>query len=248
MAVPVFLASRIMLAGLALLAGACSPDRGAVTGPAAATDYAALRDFSRIEAVGPDNVIVTVGKPFAVKVEGDARTLKTMEITVAEGSLVIGRKRDWQGWFGRDEDDSKGVTVHVSMPAITGATLTGSGNLNIDSAKTDSLSLGLAGSGDMRIDAVSAQRLKVEIGGSGALALSGVASDADIAIAGTGDVNAPGLRLGKGSVSIAGSGSATFASDGPVSVDLVGSGDVTVKGKAQCRVNAIGSGEARCGA
>lgn len=247
MTVPVFLASRTALVGLALLAGACSSDRGEASGTAIAIDYAALRDFTRVEAAGPDNVIVSVGKPFAVKVEGDARALKTLEIRVEKGTLVIGRKRDWHGWFG-DDEDGKGVIVHVSMPAITGAALAGSGDLAIDSAKADSLSLGLAGSGDMRVGTVSAQRLKVEIGGSGALALSGTASDADIAIAGSGDVNAPGLRLGKGSVSIAGSGSATFASDGPVSVDLLGSGDVTVKGKAQCRVNAIGSGEARCGA
>ncbi|WP_336959377.1 head GIN domain-containing protein [Sphingobium aquiterrae] len=247
MAVPAFLSSRAALAGLALLAGACSPDRGDAIGPASATDYAALRDFTRVEAVGPDHVVITVGKPFAVKAQGDARALATLEIRVKDGSLVVGRKDGWRSWWGHG-DDGKGVTVHVSMPAIAGATLTGSGDLDIDSARTESLSLGLAGSGDMRIGTISAQRLKAEIGGSGTLALSGTANDADIAIAGSGDVNAPGLKLGKGSVSIAGSGSATFASDGPVSVDLVGSGDVTVKGKAQCRVNAIGSGEAHCGA
>jgi hypothetical protein len=239
------LAGALLTAGL--MTGACSSDRGARGEATAPADYASLRDFTRVEAMGPDNVIVSVGKPFAVRAEGDARALEALRITVAKGALVIDRGRDWKGWWGHGEDGGKGATIHVSMPAISGATLAGSGDMSIDSATAESLTLGLAGAGNMRVGAIAADRLKAEVAGPGGLALAGKAKDADISIAGPGGVDAPGLKLDKGSVAIAGSGSVNFASDGPISVDLVGSGNVTVKGKARCRVNAIGSGETHCG-
>jgi hypothetical protein len=47
-------------------------------------------------------------------------------------------------------------------------------------------------------------------------------------------------------VNVAGSGDATFASDGEVEANIMGSGDVTVKGRARCKVHAIGSGSLVC--
>jgi hypothetical protein len=212
-----------------------------------ATDYAKLRDFTGVSAVGPDDVIVSVGKPFAVRADGDPRALATLRIRVEDGKLVIGREKGWHGWFGRDED-GKGAVIHVSMPAIRDATVAGSGNMRVDGAKTESLSLSLAGSGDLAVSAIAADRVKADIAGSGTMTLAGAGRDADLSIVGSGDVKAPSLSLGRASVSIAGSGSVEFRSDGPVSADLLGSGDVTVHGRAQCRVNALGSGEAHCGA
>ena len=45
---------------------------------------------------------------------------------------------------------------------------------------------------------------------------------------------------------IAGSGDATFSSDGSVDANIVGSGDVTVRGSARCKVNSVGSGSLVC--
>jgi hypothetical protein len=47
-------------------------------------------------------------------------------------------------------------------------------------------------------------------------------------------------------LNVAGSGDATFASDGDVNANIMGSGDVTVKGRARCKVHTIGSGSLVC--
>lgn len=47
-------------------------------------------------------------------------------------------------------------------------------------------------------------------------------------------------------ITIAGSGSAEFASDGTVEAKVMGSGDVTVTGSAKCTINSMGSGTLRC--
>ena len=54
------------------------------------------------------------------------------------------------------------------------------------------------------------------------------------------------LKAGKAEVNVAGSGNATFASDGEVEANIMGSGDVTVRGRARCKVKTIGSGSLVC--
>ena len=54
------------------------------------------------------------------------------------------------------------------------------------------------------------------------------------------------LKVEKADVSIAGSGSTAFASDGDVEASIMGSGNVTVKGRARCTVSSMGSGKLVC--
>ena len=54
------------------------------------------------------------------------------------------------------------------------------------------------------------------------------------------------LRADKAKVSIAGSGSTAFSSDGEVEASIVGSGNITVKGHARCTLSAFGSGKLNC--
>jgi hypothetical protein len=54
------------------------------------------------------------------------------------------------------------------------------------------------------------------------------------------------LKAAKASINVAGSGNATFASDGDVDANIMGSGNVTVKGRARCRVKTMGSGSLVC--
>ncbi len=239
-----------LLAGLSITT-ACS-GRSSESGTEAAggavtssRDWATLKDFNAIEATGPDDVTVSVGKAFAVRVEGDPETMKALEIKVDGGTLQIGRKRGMSNFWGMGSD--KGVTVHVSLPAVDGVTLTGSGDIDVDQAQGDALSLALTGSGELTVKAVAVRTLKSDLTGSGEIALAGTADDATFSATGSGNVEAEGLKVGKGEISILGSGDIGFASDGPVAIDIMGSGNATVKGKAQCKVKTMGSGEASCG-
>jgi hypothetical protein len=238
--------SALLLAGLSIMTPACSKESGGNAAPSgnqgaqAAQDWSALKDFSSIEAVGPDNVAVTIGNGFAVKAEGDPNAIEKLEIKVENGRLKIGRKSQWTG------SSDRGATVRVTMPSIAAVTLTGSGDFDLDRAEGKALDLSLTGSGDMEIGAVRLGSLKADITGSGSIEIAGTADEGKLSLTGSGDIDGEKLKLGKADASLMGSGDIDFASDGAVAINIMGPGNVTVKGKAQCRTNGIGPGEARC--
>ena len=51
---------------------------------------------------------------------------------------------------------------------------------------------------------------------------------------------------GQADVTVAGSGNASFASDGDVKATIMGSGEVRVSGRAKCTVKSMGSGRLVC--
>ncbi len=238
--------SALLLAGLALTP-ACSRESqdgsrqgGSDEKQQSAQDWAALKDFTAIDATGPDDVAVTIGKGFSVRAEGDPKAIEQLNIHVTDGRLEVGRRSKWGSSY------DEGAKIFVTMPAIASAALTGSGNIAIDRAEGRSLDLSLTGAGDISIGAVKVGALKADITGSGNIKLTGTADDGKLSLTGSGDIEGEGLKLGKADASLMGSGDIDFASDGPVAINILGSGDVTVKGKAQCRKSGMGPGEARC--
>jgi hypothetical protein len=228
----------------ASLATACS-SHDAATPSGSPVDTAGLRDFRSVRVTGPDNVVISTGKDFAVKAEGSDRLQKVLEIKVVNGELRIGRKEGWMNLFGGMND---GATIRVSMPAIGGIDLTGSGDVDVDRAEVSALDLSLTGSGNLKIGAAKVGALTADVTGSGNVALAGTADSAKLSTTGSGDVDGKGLRAGRATVSVMGSGNIGLASDGPVDISIMGSGDVDVKGRPQCKVSAMGSGDAHCAA
>lgn len=245
-----FTLPALLLAGLALSTTACSreADRQPSSGSAAsdtstAQDWGSLANFTGIDATGPDNVVATIGKDFAVRAEGDAKTIEQLDIRVKGDRLVIGRKSN--GLWNK-VNSGQSATIHVTLPAIAKVALTGSGDITLDKATGPSLDLSLTGSGNIAIGTIAVGQLKSEITGSGNVTLAGTADEGDVSITGSGDVDAAKLKIGRGKASVLGSGNIDFASDGPIAIKIMGSGDVTVKGKAQCNSSRVGPGEAHC--
>jgi hypothetical protein len=240
------------LASVFVLAAACSSGESAQkqgeheSASASSSDYSALRDFTGIESTGPDTVIVSVGKPFAVDAHGDAKAIDALKIRVEGGKLRIGRKQGMSNFWGMGGDH--GVTIRVSLPSLDSVDLTGSGDVRVDRAEGRALGLSVTGSGNLSVDAVKVTTLDADITGSGNIAMSGTTDGATLSSTGSGDLDGKGLNAAKASISITGSGNVDLSSDGSVDVRIMGSGDVDVKGTAKCSIKAMGSGEARCAA
>jgi len=66
------------------------------------------------------------------------------------------------------------------------------------------------------------------------------------AIAGSGGIDARGVRSESAEVSIAGSGSVSAQATRTADVSIMGSGDVDLSGGAKCSVSKTGSGNVRC--
>lgn len=210
------------------------------SGPATSRSYDA-KDFTGVELRGSDDVEVKVGAAFSVKATGDARTLDDLEITVVNGTLRIDRK-DRKGWsFGHD----RGATIEITMPAISAASVSGSGDMDVDKVQGD-FKGAVGGSGNLEVGAINGGAVDLAIGGSGDVKVAGTATRLSASVAGSGDIDFGGLTAATADVSIVGSGSVRGKVTGDANVSIAGSGDAELSGGARCRVSAVGSGEARC--
>lgn len=195
--------------------------------------------FTKVDLRGPDDVDVKNGAQFAVVAEGDSAVLDRLEIKVVDGTLRVGRRPG----FSMSSDN--GVKVHVTMPRVEGASVSGSGNMRVDRAE-GAFKAAIAGSGNLGVDALSATDVDLAIAGSGDLTVAGTANRIDASIAGSGDIDAAKLTAKGASIAVMGSGNMRGVVNGGASVSIAGSGDVDLTGGAKCSVSAVGSGEAHC--
>ncbi len=235
---------RAILLGAAVLLGACtsSGDDGEPR-PTGRRDFT-VGAFDRVALAGAYDVVVTVGAAASVRAEGDSERLEQLDIRVENGELRIDSRgrRGWS-WGGRRGR----VTVHVTVPALAGAAVAGSGDLRIDRIEGQAFTAAVAGSGDLDIAALRVDRASFSIAGSGNVRAAGSAGQSEVSIAGSGDADLTGVESRTAAVTVMGSGDARVRATESAAVTLLGSGDVTVTGGARCAVTRHGSGDVHCG-
>ncbi len=201
--------------------------------------------LSEIEIAGPppsnvflasgDNVVLTEGDTFAIKVEGS----DTDSLRFVRDQEVIGITRV-DGWNGKAD-----ATIRITMPAPKEIIIGGSGTVKAPSLASEA-DINIGGSGTVEFDKFAGQTLGINIGGSGTVRGAGTTKELEILIGGAGEIEMPGLKADKAEVTIGGSGDVAFASDGTVDANIGGAGDIKVTGSAKCTVNAFGSGTLTC--
>lgn len=235
----------LVIAGSAALA-ACNHRQAESGGPTVSRNYS-VGNFQEIELAGHYDVQIHTGKPVSVSAQGPENTLNRLRVDVDGDTLKIRPKNDG-GWFHFGHRWS-GDTVHVTVtvPSLKGATLAGSGIINVDKVQGDNFEGTVAGSGQLNVTAVAVQKLKLNIAGPGsAKAGQGQAQSAEYGIAGSGSLDASTVQSQQVKVSIAGSGGVRAHASGTADVDIIGSGDVDISGGAKCTVSKTGSGNVRC--
>ncbi len=201
-----------------------------------------LAGFDSVSVAGPHDVIVRVGGAHSVRAEGDSEVLDKLKIEVEGRSLKIGMQRG--NWNFRNRAKT---TIHVTMPAIRGAAIAGSGDIRIDRAEGEEFSASIGGSGDIEVAALRVNRAEFSVAGSGNVRATGSAGQSKVSIAGSGDVDVSALEARSASVSIVGSGNVRARAMETADVSIMGSGDVEMSGSAKCSVSKMGSGSVRCG-
>lgn len=201
----------------------------------------ALRDFTGIALDSGDQVEVTQGDGFSVRVEGDAATQERINIRREGDLLNIGRK---PGGLWSISDSL--ARVRITMPTIRVAVLSGSGDLSIDRTGDD-FAATLGGSGDMTIGQLRGDKAALTVAGTGKIAAAGAVRHLNLSVAGSGDIDARQVKASEATVSVAGTGDVAADIAGPVQVSLVGSGSATLGPDARCVVNRTGTGRVDCG-
>lgn len=234
----------LVIGGSAILAG-CSYSEAENGGPTVSRNYQ-VGNFNDVELAGHYDVDIRTGGPVSVSAQGPENVLNRLRVDVDGDKLRIRPKSD--GWFHFGLHFSREpVHLTVTVPALSGATLAGSGVINIDKVQGQNFEGTVAGSGTLNLTDVEVQSLKLNIAGSGsARAAQGKAQAATYDIAGSGSLDAGGVQTQQVKVSIAGSGGVRAHASMTAKVDIMGSGDVDISGGAKCTVSKAGSGNVRC--
>jgi hypothetical protein len=201
--------------------------------------------FDQVEVAGPYDVQVRTGPNVSVSASGSEKLLGRTIVEVKGNKLVI--RPEQQGMFHFGWSSRGKAAFTVTVPALSGATIAGSGDIKVDQVKGASFEGTVAGSGGIDVGTMDVQQLKLTIAGSGgARAGSGKAQNAKLEIAGSGDIDAGRIAAQTANVSIAGSGNIKANATGTADVSIMGSGDVEVTGGAKCTVSKQGSGNVSC--
>ncbi|MBU0928385.1 MAG: DUF2807 domain-containing protein [Spirochaetes bacterium] len=126
------------------------------------------------------------------------------------------------------------------------ARLSGSGSLRLGGAY-ETVVASLTGSGDMELDCPSAASIDAKISGSGSMSLSGSCDALDLSIAGSGDFDSPDFKARTAKILITGSGDAELEVAERLDARLSGSGGVEYGGRPTVNVSVTGSGRVRAG-
>lgn len=182
----------------------------------AKTETRAVGSFSKINLAGSPEVAVAVGSDPSLSVTTDDNILSNIETRVEGDTLRISSKGSYS--------TSLGVKVNITVPALTGVSITGSGNVQATGLKAGEMEASITGSGD--------------------ITLSGLADDLRAEIVGSGDLRADELTAKLVRVTVTGSGNAVVRPTGELDARVTGSGNVRYSGQpAQVRKNVTGSGE-----
>ena len=192
--------------------------------------------------VSSGNLNIKIGPEFSVVLEGEKDDLREVITDVSDGRLRI-RVENWRFNF------KEKINAYVTLPALTGLSVSGSGRAEIlDPIKdADGLSLNVSGSGKLITKELTVDALDCGISGSGDIYIGGTGSAdrGDISISGSGSYNGPDFEIDHLEVSVSGSGSCLCKAGDSLTARISGSGNVTYNGDPKIDARVSGSGHVR---
>jgi len=201
-----------------------------------------VKGFSRISYGISGNLSIRLGSEFSVVLEGEKDDLREVITDVSDGKLRI-RQDNWRFTF-----DSK-VNAYVTLPRLTGLTVSGSGKAEVlDPVKdADDFTLSVSGSGKLYVKELVVDDFDCNISGSGDIIITGAGSadNGDISISGSGSYNGPDFEIDHLDISVSGSGSCFCKAGDSLKAGISGSGSVTYKGEPDIDARVSGSGHVR---
>ncbi|HPM89125.1 MAG TPA: head GIN domain-containing protein [Bacteroidales bacterium] len=201
-----------------------------------------LRGFDRVSFGIAGNLIIKFGPEFNVVLEGNQRDLEEVVTEISGDKLIIKQ----ESWRFRSEDK---VMVTITMPEITGLSVSGSGNAEItdDINDADDLDLSVSGSGKIITAGIVVDEFNCSISGSGDVIIGsgGEADRGEISISGSGGYRGEDFEIDHLAVRVSGSGSCFCKAGDSLQASISGSGNVTYKGDPRIDARVSGSGKVR---
>jgi hypothetical protein len=205
------------------------------TGPTQ-SEIRTLNGFDRLELKINAEVIVSQGSPQQVRVEAQRNILDVLETELSGDKLEI----EYGRVNVRDHDP---VRIYVTVPTLRELEVSGSGKARSAAPWTaTSFQASVTGSGELNLNFAQVDALRTKVSGSGEAKLSGNAPSHNINISGSGRVSAYDLTTLDTYVSISGSGRSYVRAARTLNADITGSGSVYYLGNPTVSSRITGSG------
>lgn len=191
-------------------------------------------NFTEVTLIGHYKVIYTQGKSCQVTIRAPRNTdiMQDISAEVKKGALTVSTKQI-AGVRVINNNRRDSITVYVTSPTLTKASLIGSGdfiaNKPIDA---DRLQIVLHGSGDIKFNTINCNSINASLNGSGYISMKKVetGTKAIITLNGSGDFDIDCLTAVNAGVSLNGSGDLNLKNleCSNASINLNGVGDMKV--------------------
>jgi hypothetical protein len=191
--------------------------------------------FGKIESDGSAEIRFHESQEYRAVVTVDSNLDEYVEIKTRNNVLIIGTKN------GHSYSFTKWV-VDVYCPALTGISISGSGNFESMSKITVStFDASVSGSGKIN-GTVECDTFHANISGSGKINITGNSKDSRIDITGSGSFNGNEFSMNNTTVHISGSGKANICVSDNLDANVSGSGEISYRGNPQIDQKVSGSG------
>lgn len=203
------------------------------------TETRTTGDYDGIKCAGSMDFILVSGKEGQIKIEGESNLLEYIVTEVKDKNIIVKVKKG----VNISSSKNKGIKITIPFEDISNVSLAGSGDLiSKDQIVTDNLKISLAGAGDVNLN-IKTQSVKGAVAGSGDISLKGSTNKLVAKVAGSGDFNSYGLNSNDAEVSVAGSGDVKVSASNNLKARVAGSGDVTYRGNPKVDKKVAGSGD-----
>lgn len=167
--------------------------------------------FDKIDARGIGEFHVHYGAQPEVVVTVDENLLEYITTEVEDGTLTLGT--------------SEGISTKVG--------------LKFDITVTELSEVQLSGVGDLKLDEARGESLSVAVRGVGSVEVNGKVKDLEVRVAGVGDANLKDLVAENVTVRVSGTGSASVHADSSVDAKVSGVGGIRVYGNPETRTENV---------
>jgi hypothetical protein len=236
------LLAALLLSGCGAFPGLILADQDVETITASDTIITETRDvagFDKIDMSTFGKVILTQGDAEALTITGSDNIVPLIQTTVRNGTLTIQTEKNINI---RNMDKENVLTLEITVVDLTGLTVSGLGDIQMDALSATGLNVVLSGAGNVTLDQLAAEILEATVSGVGNLEIAGKANECNVEIPGAGSVKAGDLECQSATVNISGVGSATVWVTGQLNGSISGAGSVSYYGNPQTDTESTGLG------
>ena len=204
----------------------------------AATRNFGIADFTKVRVDAPFKVVLSTGvAPFA-KATGSSAALDRVDIQVQGNTLIV---RSASSWGGYPDENPGPVEVSIGTHELNSAWVNGAGSLMVDRVRGLNFAATVQGSGRIEISSADTDQMTVGLAGSGSAKLAGRAKQLTAVIRGIGALDAASLSANDATIGAQGAATVDANVTDSATVDAVGPATIRLAGRPACKLKVSGS-------